>query len=113
MPWQEPCWARKPTPHKWSLEEIKGGTVMATYILNQACTTFGRAADSVTIPTSHDSCSRLHARLAFDSSGFLWLRDLGSGNGTVVNKKSLPQKSIGKMEDGRGEGSRGVVIFPG
>lgn len=36
----------------------------------------------LTILTVHESCSRLHARIAFDSNGIPWLRDLGSGNGT-------------------------------
>jgi hypothetical protein len=30
-----------------------------------------------------------------------------------VNKKPVPKKSVGKMENLKGEGSRGVVIFPG
>ncbi len=61
-------------------------------------------------------CSRLHARIAFDSYGSPWLRDLGSGNGTTVNKKPLPKQSIGKFESSSSsdkEGSRGVMVYPG
>mmetsp|Transcript_46351 Transcript_46351/g.140395 ORF Transcript_46351/g.140395 Transcript_46351/m.140395 type:complete len:596 (-) Transcript_46351:122-1909(-) len=114
MSWREPLWARAPPlQSKWSLDEIKGGIVVKAHILDQPCTTLGRAADAVSIPTAHESCSRVHARLAFDSSGHAWLRDLGSSNGTLVNKKRIPDKACGKIEDGCGEGSRGVVVFPG
>ncbi len=46
--------------------------------------------------------------------GIPWLKDLASANGTKVNKKPLPAKSIGKVESTRGEeGSRGVILYPG
>lgn len=61
-------------------------------------------------------CSRLHARIAFDSTGTPWLRDLGSANGTTVNKKQLPKISIGPHEalpSNHNNGSRGVILYPG
>ena len=93
--------------------------LIASHTLTDASTTFGRAADVVTIPTLHESCSRVHARIAFDSTGTPWLRDLGSGNGTLVNGKRMPTASIGKEVLGEAEirrqreGSRGVVVYPG
>ena len=37
-----------------------------------------------------------------------------SGNGTIVNKRPLPQKSIGKLENCTGaEGSRGIILTVG
>ena len=93
--------------------------LIASHPLTDASTTFGRAADVVTIPTLHESCSRVHARIAFDSTGTPWLRDLGSGNGTLVNGKRMPTAAIGKEVLGEAEirrqreGSRGVVVFPG
>lgn len=73
----------------------------------------------VDVVTLHESCSRLHARIAFDGGGTPWLRDLGSGNGTFVNGRRLPREACGKGEiekDGVGDGkvgSRGVVVYPG
>lgn len=73
----------------------------------------------VDVVTAHESCSRLHARLAFDSSGNLWLSDLKANNGTFVNNKRLPPEACGKLEAAKGSrddgvrGSRGVMIHPG
>ena len=68
--------------------------------------------------SKNTGCSRLHARIAFDSTGTPWLRDLGSGNGTTINKKNLPPQSIGKLEANtpatmKKPGSRGVIVYPG
>ena len=120
MSYTPPSWCRPPpSEHSWSIDEIKGGVLIASHNLTDASTTFGRAADVVTIPTLHESCSRVHARIAFDSTGTPWLRDLGSGNGTLVNGKRMPSASIGKEVLSEAEirrhreGSRGVVLFPG
>lgn len=114
-------------PHAaWSLDEVKLGNVVSTYSLNEIITNnddhcgvvFGRIADDpslVDIVTAHESCSRRHARLAFDRNGTPWLRDLGSGNGTFVNERRLPSEACGMEEsiDGKQKGSRGVVLYPG
>lgn len=122
MSYTAPSWCRPPSSqhaHSWSIDEIKSGVLVATHPLTDASTTFGRAADVVTVPTLHESCSRVHARVAFDSSGTPWLRDLGSGNGTLVNGKRMPAASIGREVLGEAEirrqreGSRGVVVYPG
>jgi pSer/pThr/pTyr-binding forkhead associated (FHA) protein len=126
--WTPPYWAQPPSDsHKWDLLEIKQGNLLTTLSLNQiakdrsGCITFGRMDDSssVDIVTAHESCSRLHARLAFDSSGNLWLRDLKSNNGTFVNNVRLPPEACGKFEASRGSkedgmrGCRGVMVYPG
>ena len=104
---------------EWKLDEIKGGIVVASHVLKTPLITFGRVPpsspmkESSAIVTAHESCSRLHARIAFDAQGTPWLRDLQSGNGTKVNKKPLPPKSIGKLENMAGEGGRGVIVYPG
>ena len=120
MSYTAPSWCRPPpSDHSWSIDEIKGGVLLASHTLTDASTTFGRAADVVTIPTLHESCSRVHARIAFDPTGTPWLRDLGSGNGTLVNGKRMPTASMGKEVLGEAEirrqreGSRGVVVYPG
>jgi len=123
----KPSWAQPPQ-HTWSLDEIKLGNVIATYSLNDiikqnssklnsnTCT-FGRIADNpslVDIITSHESCSRVHARISFDNNGTPWLKCLGSANGTFVNEKRLPPEACGKEDNNSNrKGSRGVVLYPG
>uniref|UniRef100_A0A7S2UR41 FHA domain-containing protein n=1 Tax=Attheya septentrionalis TaxID=420275 RepID=A0A7S2UR41_9STRA len=112
MEYTFPKWAEPPKEDcEWSVEEIKNGVVLATYELKGACTTMGRA--STELPTAHESCSRLHARIAFDGMGVPWLRDLGSAHGTRVNRRALPPQAVGRSEDGTGTGSRGVIVYPG
>ena len=122
-----PTWAQPPQ-HTWSLDEIKLGNVISTYSLNDiikqnnsklnsnTCT-FGRIADNPTlvdIVTAHESCSRVHARIAFDNNGTPWLKCLGSANGTFVNEKRLPPEACGKEDNNSNrKGSRGVVVYPG
>ena len=109
-----PPWAKK-THHEWSLLEIKNGVSVQEHPLSsRACTVLGRALDMVHIGLAHESCSRQHARLAFDSSGTLWLRDLASTHGTAVNKKKVPAQACGKTEStSRQAGARGVILYPG
>lgn len=111
--YQEPSWAHVPG-HTWTLTEIKNGIEVAQHVLTQPCMLLGRAADLVDIELAHESCSRRHARIAFDSRGVPWLRDLGSTHGTTVNKKPLPVMAIGSVESvSTKTGSRGIVLFPG
>lgn len=123
MSYTTPSWCQPPSSSTaWSIDEIKSGVLITTHAITLPSTTFGRATDVVTIPTLHESCSRVHARIAFDSSGVAWLRDLGSGNGTTVNGKRMPPQSIGKeilpsdaggSARSRKEGARGVIVYPG
>ena len=103
----------------WSLEEIKNGIVVQKYPIQKSCIFFGREADVVDVCTAHGSCSRVHARIAFDSK-YAWLRDLGSAHGTKVNKESLPSISIGKdipnnnnNNNNNGTIMKGVIVYPG
>lgn len=78
----------------------------------------------MSIPTAHPSCSRIHARLAFDEMGRAWLKDMGSMHGTRVNKRPLPDEACVRkgsqqqeeveeeVEDGGGR-RKGVMIFCG
>ena len=123
----KPTWAQPPQ-HTWSLDEIKLGNLISTYSLNDIINqnssklssntcTFGRIADNpslVDIVTAHESCSRVHARIAFDNNGTPWLKCLGSANGTFVNEKRLPPEACGKEDNNSNrKGSRGVVLYPG
>ena len=112
--YQAPHWSQTPCDH-WQIVEIKAGQEVDTHVLKASVITFGRAADHVTIPLGHESCSRLHARIAFDVSGRPWLRDLASTHGVTVNKRRLPPEASSKVEpvDCAKKGSRGVMLFPG
>lgn len=115
--------------YSWKLIEIKNGVEIAHHALgHRACSVLGRAEDVVDIVLSHDSCSRQHARIAFDrKTGTPWLLDLQSTHGTRVNKQSLPPAACHKEEyndydDDDGvttssitsttHGRRGVVLYP-
>lgn len=115
MSYTEPSWAQPPPPEfQWDLLEIKSGTEVAKYKLSHRCIILGRAADMVHIPLQHESSSRQHARIAFDSQGIPWLRDLKSAHGTTINKRRLPPPAIGKTESNSHQaGARGVMLFPG
>ena len=114
LPYSSPSWSQSPL-HDWHLLEIKAGQVIDTHLLTAALITFGRAADVVTIPLAHESCSRLHARMAFDVTGRPWLRDLASTHGLTVNRQELPPEASSKLEptDSTMKGSRGIMLFPG
>jgi pSer/pThr/pTyr-binding forkhead associated (FHA) protein len=110
--YQQPPWTAPPTGD-WKLLEIKGGIQLTTHVLVR-CTVLGRAEDVVDIHLAHESCSRQHARIAFDQTGTPWLRDLGSTHGSAVNKKTLPPAACGKTESSSTKaGARGVVVYPG
>ena len=114
MDYQEPSWAVPPPKDaNWTLLEIKGGIPVASHSLNNnKCTLLGRASPHIQL--HHESCSRLHARIAFDSQGTPWLRDLSSTHGTTVNRQRLPPAAIGNFESTTTKrGSRGIVLYPG
>lgn len=110
----EPEWAHKPS-QEWFLTEIKGGIEVAKYNLQERATTvLGHALDMVHIPLHHESASRQHARISFDSQGIPWLRDLKSTHGTRVNKRPMPPQVCGKTESNSNKpGSRGIMVYPG
>ncbi|CAJ1912756.1 unnamed protein product [Cylindrotheca closterium] len=114
MSYVEPEWAHKPS-HEWVLTEIKGGIEVSKFNLQERATTIlGRALDMVHIPLNHESASRQHARISFDSQGIPWLRDLKSTHGTKVNKRQLPPQVCGKTESNSNKpGSRGIMVYPG
>lgn len=114
MSYQGPDWAATPS-ETWTLVEIKSGVQVTRHTLSsRPFTLIGRDADQCPIVLQHESCSRLHARIAFDlTSGTPWLRDLQSTHGTKVNKKVVPAASTGKTESNSTKpGSRGIVIYP-
>ena len=115
MSYSEPSWAKPPpSEFQWDLLEVKNGVEISRHKLSNACILLGRATDMVQIPIYHESASRQHARIAFDSQGIPWLRDLKSTHGTTCNKRPLPQQAIGKIEYNSNQaGTRGIMLFPG
>ena len=113
--YKEPEWAVQPSSSVWALAEIKGGVEVAKHDLsNRATTILGRAVGQVHVPLHHESISRQHARISFDSRGNPWLRDLQSAHGTTVNKRRLPTAAIGKAEsNSRQKGARGIMLSVG
>jgi pSer/pThr/pTyr-binding forkhead associated (FHA) protein len=113
-PYHTPDWAQAPSNANWTLMEVKDGVELATLSLaKKPCTTFGRT-DDCDVTLLHGSISRLHARIAFDSTGAPWLKDLESTHGVTVNKKRLPPSSVSRRESNSTmAGARGVRIFPG
>jgi pSer/pThr/pTyr-binding forkhead associated (FHA) protein len=71
----------------------------------------GRAADN-TIRLLDKSVSAYHARLSFQS-GQWWLEDLGSRNGTMVNRVRLEGPLVVTYGDVIQLGGVGCVLAPG
>ena len=112
--YQEPEWAVHPSSAKWTLTEIKAGVEVAKHDLTRSTTILGRAVDIVHVALHHQSISRQHARISFDSNGTPWLRDMQSAHGTYVNKRKLPSIAIGKTESNSHQtGARGIVLSVG
>ena len=71
---------------------VVGGEVKTTEIKLRLPCVIGRGKGStVTLP--HPLVSRQHCEL-FESSGRLWVRDLGSLNGTYVNNEKVSETEL-------------------
>lgn len=81
-----PAWSALPS-EKFELEVLKEGSIVGTIPLGEKeYFTLGRQHGLVDIPMDHLSVSRMHAVLNFRDDGALMLRDLGSAQGTLLNK---------------------------
>ncbi|XP_007649572.1 kanadaptin isoform X2 [Cricetulus griseus] len=124
-PYQEPSWG-SPATAPYSLETLKGGTILGTRTLKGAsCCLFGRLA-SCDICLEHPSVSRYHAVLQHRGSdpdgesdghgqGF-YLYDLGSTHGTFLNKTRIPPRTYCRVHVGhvfRFGGSTRLFILQG
>lgn len=124
-PYQEPPWGG-PATAPYSLETLKGGTVLGTRSLKGAsCCLFGRLS-SCDICLEHPSVSRYHAVLqhrATDQGGDcdahgqgFYLYDLGSTHGTFLNKTRIPPHTYCRVHVGhvfRFGGSTRLFILQG
>lgn len=98
----EPGEARKPTL-RWRLYCFKGEQMLGEplYLHRQSCYLFGRERRVVDVPTDHPSCSKQHAVLQYrltekeGADGMMhsavrpYLMDLGSTNGTFLNRERV------------------------
>ncbi|XP_013011275.1 kanadaptin isoform X2 [Cavia porcellus] len=124
-PYQEPPWSG-PATAPYSLETLKGGTILGTSSLTGAsCCLFGRLS-SCDIRLEHPSVSRYHAVLQHrapggdeecDSQGQgFYLYDLGSTHGTFLNKTRIPPRTYCRVHVGhvfRFGGSSRLFILKG
>ncbi|XP_034370401.1 kanadaptin isoform X2 [Arvicanthis niloticus] len=124
-PYQEPSWG-SPATAPYSLETLKGGTILGTRSLKDTSSClFGRLA-SCDICLEHPSVSRYHAVLQHrgsdpcgDSEGpgqGFYLYDLGSTHGTFLNKTRIPPRTYCRVHVGhviRFGGSTRLFILQG
>uniref|UniRef100_A0A8C5L2I8 Solute carrier family 4 (anion exchanger), member 1, adaptor protein n=1 Tax=Jaculus jaculus TaxID=51337 RepID=A0A8C5L2I8_JACJA len=124
-PYQEPSWG-SPATAPYSLETLKGGTILGTRSLQgTSCCLFGRLP-TCDISLEHPSVSRYHAALQHRASdrdeevdghgqGF-YLYDLGSTHGTFLNKTRIPPRTYCRVHVGhvfRFGGSSRLFILQG
>uniref|UniRef100_A0A2K6EPD9 Solute carrier family 4 member 1 adaptor protein n=1 Tax=Propithecus coquereli TaxID=379532 RepID=A0A2K6EPD9_PROCO len=124
-PYQEPPWGG-PTTAPYSLETLKGGTILGTRSLKgTSYCLFGRLS-SCDVCLEHPSVSRYHAVLQHRASGpdkecdshgpGFYLYDLGSTHGTFLNKTRIPPRTYCRVHVGhvlRFGGSTRLFILQG
>lgn len=107
----EPPVAAKPKRH-WRLYVFKDEKIIDTlYIHRQSCFLFGRERRVADIKTDHPTCSKQHAVIQFklkasaDPAGAApaevrpYVMDLGSANGTRLNKKRVEAQRYYELLD--------------
>nr|XP_006197292.2 kanadaptin isoform X2 [Vicugna pacos] len=108
-PYREPPWGG-PAMAPYSLETLKGGTILGTRSLKGvSCCLFGRLP-SCDVCLEHPSVSRYHAVLQHRVSGpdaegdghgpGFYLYDLGSTHGTFLNKTLIPPRTYCRIHVG-------------
>ncbi|XP_053444413.1 kanadaptin [Nycticebus coucang] len=124
-PYQEPPWGG-PTTAPYSLETLKGGTILGTRGLKgTSYCLFGRLS-SCDVCLEHPSVSRYHAVLQHRAPGpdgerdghgpGFYLYDLGSTHGTFLNKTRIPPRTYCRVRVGhvlRFGGSTRLFILQG
>ncbi|XP_008579562.1 PREDICTED: kanadaptin [Galeopterus variegatus] len=124
-PYREPPWGG-PATASYSLETLKGGTILGTRSLKgTSCCLFGRLS-SCDLCLEHPSVSRYHAVLQHRASGpdgecegqapGFYLYDLGSTHGTFLNKTRIPPRTYCRVHVGhvlRFGGSTRLFILQG
>jgi pSer/pThr/pTyr-binding forkhead associated (FHA) protein len=83
-----PPWSTPPK-YTFALQVLKSGIEVDRIALEKASTIVGKQSGVCDIVLEHASISRQHAALQFGEEGELYCVDLGSSNGTTVNKETL------------------------
>lgn len=73
----------------YAIAEKHGIEQQRIEISGRACTTFGRNSDKSDVGLDHPSLSRVHAAIARDNAGDVYVVDLKSSHGTFVNGQRL------------------------
>ena len=85
--YQPPSWAALTAPDGYALEILKDGTIIEKVLLDSKTHyILGRMGGSVDILMEHVSISRHHCCLQFRDDGALMVLDLGSSQGSFLNK---------------------------
>jgi pSer/pThr/pTyr-binding forkhead associated (FHA) protein len=108
-----PSWSAKPAI-PFVLEVLKNGvSVEKVDISGKEFFSFGRQEGTVDVLLAHPSISRQHAVVQHADNG-MFIYDLGSANGTFVNKQRIPKEAYQKLTVGHvikfGESSRLYVV---
>ncbi|EFJ46126.1 hypothetical protein VOLCADRAFT_82005 [Volvox carteri f. nagariensis] len=99
MLFNPPEWASQPC-RVASLEVFTGGQrVLSIPVDIEPYYTLGRASDQVSIPLDHQSCSRVHAALVHHTDGRIFLIDLQSTQGTLVDGRRIPPNKPVVLKD--------------
>eukprot|EP01041_Mallomonas_annulata_P019412 gene19412-38734_t len=86
-----PSWGALPKSNYW-IEVLKDGCIISEIKLSEKDHfIFGRNSDICDISLDHPSISRQHAVLQFRDDGAPMLLDMGSAQGTLLNKKRCIQ----------------------
>lgn len=101
-PLPDPLTTLLPPDGVFRLEVMKSGNIIGEIDVNSARISFGRSREC-DVPLDHPSISRFHAVILWKESpanemGFFYLIDLNSTHGSSINKESIPQGSIIKLD---------------
>eukprot|EP00962_Isochrysis_galbana_P008605 scaffold2397_cov113-Isochrysis_galbana.AAC.1 len=114
--YEPPAWSALPEAGPYSLEIIREGVVLESIdISERPFYILGRDPASAQVVLPHPSVSRQHAAIQHRDSGGVWLMDLGSTHGTILNKKPCPPNVYVRLPVGAtvrlGTGSRLVCLL--
>jgi len=89
-----------PSLTKWLLKVISGPNAGAEFSLEKGSTYILGKDPSLSDLVFHDlSVSRQHARISIDENDIVWIEDLGSRNGVLVNGELAADKTPLKSQD--------------
>ncbi len=89
-----------PPEARWMLKVITGPNTGAEFYMQKGKSyVLGKDAEVCDIIFQDLSVSRQHARLSIEEDDQVWIEDLGSRNGTLVQGKPITEKTLLKSQD--------------